>query len=84
MTAMNLQQNSNYEDPIFAEAEGFQIKDDEFGVIYDWDEYMVEAMPTHKLESIIELSEQADTDVDPTYLDAVIVELLSRRAGMVC
>ena len=78
-------ETTNFEEIMLREAERFMVEIDEDGEqVFSWVDTQIEDLSSHKLEDIIRLSELPDCDLDPIFLDTVIVELLSRRSGFVC
>ncbi|MEZ5480876.1 MAG: hypothetical protein R3E73_01500 [Porticoccaceae bacterium] len=85
MTTAQIQPSTDFEELMLSEAESFVIESNDSGEpVYSWVDHQVDRLPTHKLEDIVRLSELPECDLDPTFLDAIIVELLCRRTGMVC
>lgn len=85
MSTTHILENNDFEEQMLNEAEKFLLETDKTGeTVYRWVDTSIDHLPTHKLEDIVRLSELPECDIDPFFLDSVIVELLSRRGAHVC
>ena len=82
MNTLDKQHTTTLDDLMSYQASNFTIEQNACNEpIYHWVDDSITSLSTEKLEDIIRLSELPDCDVDDTFLDNVIIELLCRRSG---